>query len=97
MIARKFIDILKALSLNLAVGVTEMCFLHIFLYAHSLHNLQIKLGFFAFVFFFLDVDIRFISQCELTNSWFSNKTQWSDILYERHDILVTTWVSVLPW
>ena len=34
MIVRKFNDVLKALSLNLNMGETEMYFLHIFLYAH---------------------------------------------------------------
>ena len=45
--------------------------------------------FFAFVFFFLDVDVRFISQCELTNNGLVTKRN------DKDNILVT--VSVLPW
>ena len=36
--------------------------------------------FFDFVFFFLDVLVRFSSQCELTNNWSSNNKQCLDIL-----------------
>ena len=57
------------------MGETDMCFLHIYLSMRTEpHNLQSS-QFFAFVFYFLDVHVRFISQSELTNIWSSNNKQ----------------------
>ena len=57
------------------MGETDMCFLHIYLSKRTEpHNLQSS-QFFAFVFYFLDVHVRFISQSELTNIWSSNNKQ----------------------
>ena len=66
------------------MGETEMCFLHIFLYAHKTTqsiNCCKPCQSFAFVFFFLDVLVRFSSQCELTNNCSNNTKKLSDFLY----------------
>ena len=66
----------KAQYLNLTMGETEMCFFCICLYAQNYISYKSS-PYFASVFFFLDVHIRFSSQCELTNNWSNNKKQCS--------------------
>ena len=67
MIVRQFIDVLKALSLNLTMRETE-----IFAQSYVTYKLS---QFLHLHLFFLDVHIRFSSQCEFTCYWSSVNKQ----------------------
>ena len=59
------------------MGEAEMCFMHLFLYAHKAIYITYKSSQFLLLhLLFLDVHIRFNSQCELTNIWSSENIRF---------------------
>ena len=90
---RKFIDVLESSisksdhgrNWNVLFAYICLCAMKYITYKSS--------QFFAFVFFFLDVHVRFSSQCELTNNWSNNNKQWSDFLYNLINLKI--WVVLI--
>ena len=69
MIIRKFIDVLKTLSLNLTTWEKLKWTFCLYFFNIFLNNLQTKPNFSLAIIFLGCTRIRFNSQCELTNIW----------------------------